>query len=502
MGPKTASMWRARHYDGDMTQALHLDEDSAYRALSARDARFDGQFFVGVTSTGIYCRPVCRVRLPRRENCRFFAHPAAAEQAGFRPCLRCRPEQAPGWSTTDASRSLAQAGARWIDHQVAEGRPVSVPAVAAHLGVSERHLRRIFALQFGVGPLEWCTTQRLLLAKRLLTDTSLPMTEVALASGFRSLRRFNAAFAEHYRLAPSALRRLGSEPRAAPIRLSWRPPYDSEAMRRHLQTHAVPGLEAVDDEGWRRTLALPRPDGVMLSGWIALRWQADGVSLDIAPALAPALGAVVARLRQQLDLDADPQQISAALAHLPVPVQPGLRVAGSMDGFEAAVRIILGQQVSLGTGNALAGRLASAFGAPQPTPWPAVQRLFPDPATLAQASVDALGALGLFRTRAAAVRALAQAVCDGRLSLHPAAPLEATLDALRQLPGVGEWTVQMIALRALAWPDAYPGGDAVLRRQLERTPPDGVDPANAWRPWRAYAATQLWHADAHHQGCP
>ncbi|MBQ0961449.1 helix-turn-helix domain-containing protein [Ideonella sp. 4Y11] len=479
-----------------MSPLRPLDDDSAYRALQTHDARFDGRFFVGVTSTGIYCRPVCRVRLPRRENCRFFGHAAAAEQAGFRPCLRCRPEQAPGLSGADAARSLAEAGARLITHAVAAGEQPSLPAIAQRLGITERHLRRIFQAHLGVSPIDWQTTQRLLLAKRLLTDTTLPITQVAAASGFGSLRRFNAAFAERYRLTPGALRRAtGTDPGVRPLRLPWRPPYDRASMMAFLAARPLARVEAADDAGWwRRTLAVTH-HGQTLHGWIALRLDEDAAALEVAPTLAPALGTVIERVRHLLDLDADPARIDPALASLPVAVRPGLRVPGCIDGFETMVRIVLGQQVSVAAACTLAARLVERFGAPLATPWPGLDRLFPSPRALAEASPEAIGTLGIVRVRVGALQALARAVDSGTLALHPAAPVEDTLARLRQLPGVGDWTAELAALRVLAWPDAFPATDAGVVKALGGLKAAQSLPlAEAWRPWRSYAVMQLWQS--------
>ncbi len=481
-----------------MDPSAHLDDTAAYQALSSRDPRFDGHFFVGVTSTGIYCRPVCRVRLPRRENCRFFGHAAAAEQAGFRPCLRCRPEQAPGLSGADAARSLAEAGARLISHAVAAGESPALPEIAARLGITERHLRRIFQAHLGVSPVDWQTTQRLLLAKRLLTDTTLPVSQVAAASGFGSLRRFNAAFAERYRLAPGALRREArpdAVPGVRPLRLPWRPPYDRAAMTGFLAARPLAGVEAAGPDGWwRRTLSVPHL-GQALSGWIALRLDEDAAALEVSPSLAPALGTVVERVRHLLDLDADPARIDPALASLPVPVRPGLRVPGCIDGFETLVRIVLGQQVTVAAACTLAGRLVERFGAPVQTPWAGLDRLFPTPAAIAQASAESIGTLGIVRVRVGALQALAAAVDRGELSLHPAAPVEDTLARLRRLPGVGDWTAELAALRVLAWPDAFPATDAGVVKALGGLrPPRSQALAEAWRPWRSYAVMQLWQS--------
>lgn len=470
-----------------------IDSDAAYLAMKARDARFDGRLFVGVTSTGVYCRPVCRVRTPRRENCRFFASAALAEAAAFRPCLKCRPEIAPGLSTMDSSSILAQQAARWIEHAVHAGEPVSMAALAGRLGVTDRHLRRIFAAAHGVGPQAYESTQRLLLAKRLLTDTTAPVTQVALASGFGSLRRFNAAFAERYRMAPTRLRRDGAPLRATTtLRLAWRPPCDAAGLLGFHARRALPGVEQIEGLTLRRTLALPSAQGPV-QGWLACRLvpERHELWLEPSPGLAPALGSLLQRVRQAFDIDADPARIDPVLAPLGAP--PGLRLPGSFDGFETAVRVILGQQVTVKAARTLAQRLVGCFGTPITTPHPGLERLFPDAATLAGADPDALGRLGIVRQRVRALQALAAEVAAGRLTLHPGAPLQPTLDALRALPGIGDWSAQLIAMRALAWPDAYPASDIGLLNALgTRDVAEASHRAAAWRPWRAYAVIALW----------
>ncbi|HNT39132.1 MAG TPA: Ada metal-binding domain-containing protein [Rubrivivax sp.] len=478
-------------------QRMVLDADAAYLAVKARDARFDGRLFVGVTSTGVYCRPVCRVRVPRRENCRFFETRAQAEAAAFRPCLKCRPEIAPGLSAMDSSQQLAAVAARQIAHAVHAGEALALPALAARLGVSDRHLRRIFQAAHGVSPHAYLDTQRLLLAKQLLTDTALPVTEVALASGFSSLRRFNAAFAERYRLAPTGLRKARSAARtpSAPLRLAYRPPYDHEALLAFFAARQLGGVEAVDGLELRRTLGWTH-EGKRLHGWIACRFMParNEVHVQTAAALAPVLGAVLQAVRQALDLDAEPSRIDPVLATVPGPPRAGTRLPGAFDGFELAVRVILGQQVTVKAARTLTGRLVARFGTPVRTPWPELDRVFPDAPTLAAASAGAIGELGIVRQRVRALQALAAEVAAGRLALHRAAALDETLAALRALPGVGEWTAQLIAMRALAWPDAWPAADIGLMNALgTRDPRQVAACAEAWRPWRAYAVMKLWH---------
>jgi len=473
-----------------------LDPDAAYLALKARDARFDGRLFVGVTSTGIYCRPVCRVRTPRRENCRFFDTRAQAEAAAFRPCMKCRPEIAPGLSSMDSSQALAVSAARLVAHAVNTGQATSVPAIAARLGITDRHLRRIFQAAHGVAPRDYLTTQRLLLAKQLLTDTAQPVTQVALASGFDSLRRFNAAFSERYRLNPSQLRREGRAVQAAaPLRLAYRPPYDIEAVLAFFARRQVRGIEQIDGLTLRRTLAWQQR-GQRLAGWFSASFvpERHEVHVSASDSLAPALGAVLQRVRHALDLDADPALIDPMLARLPVPWRAGTRLPGGIDGFELALRVILGQQITVKAARTLVQRLVDRFGTPISTPFPALTHVFPDAQAIAAADPEVIGKLGIVRQRVRAMQALAAAVAEGRLELHRGAPLEETMDKLRALPGIGEWTAQLIAMRALAWPDAWPAHDIGLMNALgSRDPKQITAAAEAWRPWRAYAVMRLWH---------
>ena len=477
-----------------------IDPHAAYRALQAHDARFDGRLFVGVTSTGIYCRPVCRVRTPLQRNCRFFHNAPSAEAAGFRPCLRCRPELAPGLSLVDSPQVLAQQAARMIDAAARAGDDLYLPDVARRLGVTDRHLRRIFAAEHGVAPIDYLTTQRLLLAKRLLTDTPLAVTEVAHASGFASLRRFNDAFATRYRMSPTALRKERSfTPRGALVlRLAYRPPYDLAGLLRFFAARQVTGVESVDPStlSLRRTLALAQR-GERLAGWLAGAFvpERHEFELQVSASLLPALGTVLERVRQGLDLDADPALIDSALAAVPGPVVAGLRVPNPMDGFEAAVRVILGQQVTVAAARTLVSRLVERFGTSIDTPFADLTRCFPDAATLAAASAEAIGTLGIVRQRVGALQALAREVHAGRIALHRGAPLAPTLDALRALPGIGEWTVQLIAMRALAWPDAFPATDIGLLNALKTRDAKAVDAlSQAWRPWRSYAVMRLWQS--------
>ncbi len=483
-----------------------LDPHAAYRVITARDARFDGRLFVGVTSTGIYCRPICRVRTPRERNCRFFTTPAQAEAAAFRPCMKCRPEIAPGaplaWTVMDASRTLARQAADALDAQAASGDAASLVDVAGRLGVSDRHLRRIFQAEHGVTPLQYLQTRRLLLAKQLLTDTRLPVAQVALASGFNSLRRFNAAFVASYRMSPSRLRLdaddAGFDDRAAlTVKLGYRPPYDADALLRFLAQRAVPEVEVVDGRCVRRSLRAGTVAPV--AGWVEAEFPATApvVLLRFAPELAAASGRVVAAARRWLDLDAEPQTIAAALAALPG--APGLRLPGSLDAFELAVRAVLGQQVTVAAARTLARCVVERFGAPLRTPWADVSRAFPAPAALASTELGRIAELGIIRSRAGAIQAIAQAWPELAKGLVPGARPEALIERLCALPGIGPWTAHYIAMRALGWPDAFPPNDVAVLKALAQwrgaptTQREAEAQAQAWQPWRAYAVLRLWN---------
>lgn len=506
-----------------MPKTAPLDHDAHYLALQARDARFDGRFFTGVTSTGIYCRPVCKVRTPKPENCRFFALAAQAELAGFRPCLRCRPELAPrggdlesaNWSIQDASGILAREAARWLDASVhpdsGTTRSHGAVALAHRLGISERHLRRIFEAHWGVSPLQYLQTRRLLAAKQLLTDTDLGVAQVAHLSGFASLRRFNAVFVAHYKLQPMALRKANAatietatQPSGLRLQACYRPPYDIAAMLGFLSQRALDGVERIDaaQHAIARTLAIDTPNE-RLRGWVHCQFDAPQrrVALTISTSLAPVLPQVLARLRAWLDLDADPLAINGVLgAHFPG--LDGLRVPGTTDGFELAVRAVLGQQVTVAAGCTFAQRLVERWGEEVATPWPGLNKLFPSAQTLAGADPSELGALGLVRQRQQALIALAQAVRQGQIDLTPGADVAATLAQLQALPGIGPWTANYIAMRALRWPDALPASDVALHKALgvrqSKSPALEVERALAtWTPWRGYAVIRAWHTLAH-----
>jgi len=471
-----------------------LNEDQCYRALATHDARFDGRFFVGVRTTRIYCRPVCTARTPLRKNCRFFPSAAAAEIEGFRPCLRCRPELAPGHAAVDASSRLAQQAAGLIE----DGRlqDSGLDELARTLGITDRHLRRVFQNEFGVSPVEYAQTQRLLLAKRLLTDTNLPVIDVAMASGFASLRRFNDLFRTRYRMTPGDLRRgaITREPGDRLVfGLAFRPPYDWQAMLDFLARRAIDGVEAVERGRYWRSVRVPAK-GKDAIGWICVERapRRSALRVSASPALAPALPQLLSRVKHLFDLGCRPDDIARALGSLAEP-RPGLRVPGSVDGFETAVRAIIGQQVTVHAASRICGRFARAFGEPVQTPVAAVDLVFPSAAVIAALEPAQIAAQGIVLARARAIQALAAEVAAGRLRLDPSADIDRTLAQLQALPGVGPWTAHYVAMRALAWPDAFPHPDIGVINALDRpTPKRALAQAESWRPWRAYAVMHLW----------
>jgi len=471
---------------------MELDRAVCDRAVRSRDARFDGRFFTAVTTTRIYCRPVCPAPLPKAENVRYFASAAAASAAGFRPCLRCRPEAAPGtpaWAGTCAvvSRALRLIDAGGLD----EGR--GLDAFAEGLGVTARHLRRLFLRHLGATPVQVACTRRVHLAKRLIDETDLPFTDVAFSSGFGSLRGFNRGIRRTYGRAPTGLRRsarstISTDPaRGYSFRLAYRPPYDWDAVLGFLRSRAIPGVEEVDGSGYRRTLTL---DGV--AGRIGVRHavNARALELDVHFPDPRSLLRIVARVRGMFDLGADPAVIRAHLGRdvllaAPLRRHAGIRTPGAWDGFELAVRAIVGQQVSVAAASTIAGRLAALFG----TAWGS-ERLFPTAEQLAGAEVETAG---IVRSRAAAIRQLARAVADGAIRFGPGAEPRESQSLIRAIPGVGDWTAQYVAMRAWGDPDALPGGDLVLRRATgARTASELERRAEPWRPWRSYAAILLW----------
>jgi len=489
-----------------VTPSLALSGDVYARALDARDARFDGVFFVGVTTTRIYCRPVCPSRISFRSHRRFFGSAAAAEGAGFRPCLRCRPELAPGCAPVDAIPRLATAAARRIEAGALNGQ--SVAELARSLGVSERHLRRAFERELGVSPIALAQTHRLLLAKRLLADTNLSVTRIAFASGFQSLRRFNAAFRAQYRMPPSALvRSARSEMEGEFVRLTlaYRPPFAWRELCNVLAGDAIGGVEAVEGARYGRTVSIGGRSGVFFAeDASAQATHAKGhrarnfVRVDVSPSLVPALMPLLARLRQLFDLDADPARIDEHLAQTglgaAVALVPGIRIPGGIDGFDIALRALLrGRVFSASPTSDLAARVTRAIGESIETGFPRLSHLTPSAERVAEAGSAKLCAFGVPRHRADAVVALARLVAGGELRLEPGSDAIETRRALMQIRGIGDQLATVIVMRTLSWPDAFPFACGSMAHAANAaSAPAFRALAERWRPWRAYAAMQLW----------
>lgn len=468
-----------------------LNQESCYEVLRARDPRFDGAFFVAVKSTKIYCRTVCTAKTPMLKNCTFYSTAAAAENAGYRPCLRCRPELAPGNASVDAVSRLAAIALNRIEDGALSD--LGVDDLAAEMGISGRHLRRVIESEFGVSPVQLAQTQRLLLAKRLLTDTNLPVTEIAFASGFSSVRRFNSLFQDRYSLNPTQLRkrRTSDEPQFLVCEVSYRPPFDFDGLLKFLSYRACPGVELVQEGAYIRTASFGKH-----SGWLAIRQnvQKNTLSIQLSNSLAPVLLSVFARCKRLMDTQADPAIIAATLGDLSKG-REGLRVPGAFYGFELALRAILGQQVSVKAASTLHGRIVRKFGTPIETPFPLLDRLAPSADVLANLEPEDLSGMGITGARINSIIALARAVASGSLSLEPGQDVEQTSEKLKSLPGFGEWTAQYIAMRALAWPDAFLGSDLGIKKALGMTKEKQIlAHAERWSPWRSYAGMHLWRS--------
>jgi AraC family transcriptional regulator of adaptative response / DNA-3-methyladenine glycosylase II len=469
------------------------------RARKTRDPRFDGRFFIGVLTTRIYCRPICPVRESKEENVRYYPSAAAAAEAGFRPCLRCRPECSPGtpaWLGTSATVSRAL---RLIGESAPEEG--GMDDLAEKLGIGSRHLRRLFLKHLGASPIAVAQTRRLHFAKKLIDETQLAMRDIALAAGFGSVRRFNATFRDTYKRTPTQLRRLARHLTAQAadeyhFQLRFRPPFAWGAMLEFLGPRATPGVEAIQGGHYLRTISLNGQ-----TGWIdaSLNADANAVSLKIHFQEPRWLFLIVERVRQMFDLTADPQEIARHLGRDPVlcdrvASRPGLRVPGSWDGFELAVRAILGQQVTVKGATTLTGRLARAFGVAVDLP-NGLTHLFPTPEKMAHSDLQRIG---IPRSRANCLRALAQAITDKRLTFSGVANADEFLKEFCRVPGIGDWTAQYVAMRALGEPDAFPASDlGLLHASQIRTPRELERRSQAWRPWRAYAALYLWQCPQH-----
>jgi AraC family transcriptional regulator of adaptative response / DNA-3-methyladenine glycosylase II len=483
------------------------DHKSLYKALAARDRRFDGIFFVGVTSTGIYCRPMCPAKTPKEANCLFFNSAQQAERADFRPCLRCRPELAPGNAPIDDSQRIAHLIVQRLEDGTI-GKDAGLEAIADQFELSSRQIRRIIHKELGVPPIQLLLTRRLLLAKQLLTETTLPVTEIAFASGFSSLRRFNDAFNSRYGLSPSRLRRKVDEEGAAvgsgdtsSLQLAYRPPYDWEGVLHFLAGRELKGVEWVTDAAYARTVHLGDS-----KGWIRVTQlkKKNALLLEFTHSLMPVLPTLLARVRELFDLNARPDIISGHLGKderlAPLVKQtPGMRVPGSFNGFELGLRAIIGQQVTVKAATTIGCRFAEAFGEGIVTPYAELSRLTPTPARAAKATVDDISRLGIVSMRSRSIIALAQAQVSAETALDSGIQYKPE-DAIRrmvELPGIGQWTAHYIAMRALRWPDAFPKEDIAVRNSLGGvSAKEAEEISQSWRPWRSYAVMHLWRSSA------
>jgi AraC family transcriptional regulator of adaptative response / DNA-3-methyladenine glycosylase II len=474
---------------------MDLDWQVCSRARLSRDARFDGKFFVAVLTTGIYCRPICRAPTAKEKNVRYFASAAEAAEAGFRPCLRCRPECAPGTPAWLGTKTTVSRALRLISESgLEEG---GMEALADHLGVGSRHLRRLFLRHLGATPRAVAETRRLHFAKKLIDETKLPMSEVALAAGFGCVRRFNASIRKVYNRTPTQIRKLARQTLAQPenqylFKLPFRPPYDWNGMLAFLAARATPGVEVVEHGVYRRSICLSGANGYFeispdaAHNALIVHLQFDNPSL---------LFCIIQRIRAMFDLDADWAAIVKTLRSDPVLIgrveaSPGLRVPGCWSGFELTIRALLEQKMASKRASALAGNLVRTFGEPFRGA-NGLTHLFPTPDRLANDAT--LARMGLSQGRADAIRALADAVCTGQISYDGVVDTDVFLSRLRQIPGVGEWTSQYVAMRALGEPDALPTADGALLRALALNNSAELERrAEGWRPWRAYAAMYLW----------
>ena len=474
---------------------MELDWQVCSRARLSRDPRFDGKFFIAVRGSRVYCRSICPAPTAKEENCRYFPTAAAAAEAGYRPCLRCRPECSPGTPAWVGTPNTVSRALRLISES---GLDNGVEGLAERLGIGSRHLRRLFIQHLGAAPSAVANTRRMHFAKKLIDETRLPMSEIALASGFGCVRRFNAAIRKVYHRTPTQIRAIARQTgtfaeNQYAFRLRFRPPYNWDGMLAFLAPRATPGVEVVDGGTYRRSISLQGSRGYFE---VSLEPAAESLAVRVEFGDPRSLYFIIERIRTMFDLNADWATIAESLAPDPalasrIQENPGLRVPGCWDGFELAVRAILGQQITVKGATALAGKLTEKFGE-RCSANGRLTHFFPEAKVLADASV---ASIGMPKARAETIRALARAVCDGKIKFEGVVDADVFLASLCEIPGIGKWTAQYVAMRALGEPDAFPSGDLGLLRSLRlETPHELERRAEAWRPWRAYAAMYLWHS--------
>lgn len=483
-----------------------------YEAFKSQDARFDGQFFVAVSSTGIYCRPVCHGKMPKFENCTFFKTAAEAEQAGYRPCLVCRPELAPDHSCANLNET-AVCAAKYIEENCSRG--IGVRELSAVLGCSDRHLRRLFKEAYHVTPVEYLQTCRLLLAKKLLTETDLSVLDAAMASGFGSVRRLNDAFRNKYKLSPTALRKKQNSAACTggqiKVGLGYRAPYQWERILRFLGERAIDGVEVVKDQKYYRTVRQTDKDGRPLYGWICVEHveKKSVLAVTLSESLLPVLSQVLSRVKMLFDLDCDPNVIYERLkglnqvkAHA---FLPGTRLPGCMDEFELCLRAVLGQQITVKAARTLAKRVAAAFGKKIETGIGGLEYVFPAPtdmASLAKPIEDQLGPLGIIASRARAIEEIASIFVKHEIEWGFMADPDQVRKRLMEIRGIGPWTANYIAMRALGYPDAFLETDAGVKEAMEGYTKKEIAAMSAeWSPWRSYAVMGLWNSLEDNEKC-
>jgi len=485
---------------------LAMDTTGLYAAYKSKDARFDGRFFIGISTTGIYCRPVCRARQPKAENCTFYPTAAEAEQSGYRPCLLCRPELAPGNSITDATATLVHRAARILEENCGSGQ--SLDELAGRLGCTDRHLRRVFTEQYNVSPVQYLQTCRLLLAKNLLTDTNLSVLDVAMAAGFGSLRRFNDLFKNHYHLSPTALRKKLPEERKQSsnitLALGYRPPYRFDEILRFLAGRAIPGVEVIKNGEYWRTVHLADAEGKDIYGWLCVghKPKKNVLTITVSETLLSVLPQVLSKVRHLFDLYCDPDAVYETLSSMNN-IRTGLcvlgtRLPGCFNAFEMSVRAILGQQITVKAASTLAARIVTTHGAPVVTDIPGLTHVFPSPQNILASGEpieNHLGPLGVIAARAKAIYKLAQELAQKKIDLDLCAQPEAEMKKLMTIPGIGNWTAGYIAMRTMGWPDAFLETDVGVKKALDLyNAKELLELAEAWRPWRSYATINLWNS--------
>lgn len=493
---ETSAKWK-----GDEELA---EKRTLYRAFASHDSRFDGRVFVGVTSTKIYCRPTCSARLPKFENCVFFESAAQAESAGFRPCLMCRPETAPGMAVIDARTTLAKRAEAYLREHYTDKACAS--KLAGKLGYTEHHIRRVFSEEYGVTPDQYLLTLRLHLAKSLLTDSSLAVTRVAETCGFGSVRTFNRAFKEHYRLAPTELRRKKhaklSKVGGITLRICYRPPYNYDEMLAFFESRLLQGVEKVEDGAYMRTVRYAC-ESSHDSGWVRVTNDAahNALAVELSDSLLPHVSDVLARVRRQFDCDCEPSVIAEGLATLqgakPNANPKGVRLPGCFEPFETMCRAVIGQQITVNAANRIAGRIVETYGIPVETGIDGLTNSFPTPEEmLSIEDIEAsLGVLGVIKTRSRVIECLAKLMVDNKVG--PSCPDDAQeqIKTLLAVKGIGPWTANYIAMRALGYTDAFLESDSGIAHALpDFSPKERLALAEQWRPWRSYANIALWNS--------